>query len=116
MRPFRNLKASSLIQDELGKIFTRDMDFEGALVTIMDVEVDEKLLHATVKLGILPYEKGPGVYLYLMRHAADLHHKLLKKMNIKPMPFLKFVIEEPNAVKESSEEADGATKTTESVE
>lgn len=104
MRPFRNLKASSLIQDELGKIFTRDMDFEGALVTIMDVEVDEKLLHATVKLGILPYEKGPGVYLYLTRHAADLHHKLLKKMNIKPMPFLKFEIAEPEISKEVVEE------------
>ena len=104
MRPFRNLKASSLIQDELGKIFTRDMDFEGAFVTITDVEVDEKLLHATVKLGILPYEKWPGVYLYLTRHAADLHHKLLKKMNIKPTPFLKFLIEESEANKEVSSE------------
>ncbi|MEI6479672.1 MAG: ribosome-binding factor A [bacterium] len=106
MKPFRNLKASTLIQDELGKVFTRDMDFEGALVTIMDVEVDEKLLHATVKIGILPYEKGPGVYLYLTRHASDLRHKLLKKMNIKPMPFLKFIIEEPVVAKDVSVEVE----------
>ena len=108
MKPFRNLKASTLIQEELGKIFARDMDFEGALVTILDVEVDEKLLHAVVKVGILPYEKGPGVYGYLTRHAADLHHQLIRKLNIKPVPFLEFKIEEPGAQKSSEDSEESA--------
>jgi ribosome-binding factor A len=95
MKPYRNLKAGTLIQDELGKLFTRDFNFEGALVTILDVLVDEKLLHATVRIGIIPYEKGPGVFNFLTRHAADMHHKLVRKLNIKPVPFLKFEIVEP---------------------
>ncbi len=94
MKPYRNLKAGSLIEAELGKIFSRDFNFEGALVTILGVEVDEKLLHATVRLGIIPYEKGPFVFQMLTRQAANLHHQLVRKLNIKPVPFLKFEIVE----------------------
>ncbi len=104
MKPYRNLKAGSLIEDELGKMFARDFNFEGALVTILDVLVDEKLLHATVRLGIIPYEKGPGVYGMLTRHAADLHHQLVRKLNIKPVPFLKFEIVEPEKATETKAE------------
>lgn len=105
MKPYRNLKAGSLIESELGKIFARDLNFEGALVTILDVLVDEKLLHATVRLGIIPYEKGPGVYNMLTRHAADLHHQLVRKLNIKPVPFLKFEIVEPGKSGEAEEKS-----------
>ncbi|MFA6407831.1 MAG: ribosome-binding factor A [Candidatus Paceibacterota bacterium] len=93
MKPFRNLKAGSLIEEELGKILTRDYNFEGALVTITDVLVDEKLLHATIKIGIIPFAKSAIAYRILTSSASGLRQKLLKKMNIKPMPFLKFEID-----------------------
>jgi len=95
MRPFRDLKASSLITEELGKIFVRDFNFEGALVTIMNIEVDKDLLHANVKLGIIPYEKSLDVYKIVSRAASHIRFQLLKKINIKPMPYLKFEIAEP---------------------
>jgi len=95
MRPFRNLKASSLLTEELGKLFARDFNFDGALVTIMSVDVDTDLLHAQVKLGIIPYEKSLEVYKMIAREASNIRFKLLRKINIKPMPFLKFEIEEP---------------------
>ncbi len=104
MKPYRNLKAGALIEIELGKMFARDFNFEGALVTILGVDVDEKLLHANVRLGIIPFEKGPGVYGMLTRHAADLHHQLVRKLNIKPVPFLKFEIVEPGKSEEVKEE------------
>ncbi len=95
MKPFRNLKASSVIQEELAALLERDYHFEGALVTVMDVQVDEKLLHAVIKVGIIPYEKGPDVYRILTMKASDIRYHLLKRMNIKPMPFLKFAIHDP---------------------
>ena len=94
MRPFRNLKVSSLLTEELGKMFARDFNFEGALVTIMSVDVDKDLLHARVKLGIIPYERGPEVYKKISREASNIRFLLLKKINIKPMPFLQFEIED----------------------
>ena len=97
MRQYRNLKIGSLIQEELSKLLIRDINFGDALVTILKVEVDEDLLHARVKLGIIPYEKGPEVFKEITEHQRELKHKLLKKMNIRPMPHIGFEIEEEKA-------------------
>ena len=67
MRQYRNLKIGSLIQEELSKLLIRDINFGDALVTILKVEVDEDLLHARVKLGIIPYEKGPEVFKEILK-------------------------------------------------
>ncbi|MBI5733098.1 ribosome-binding factor A [Candidatus Jorgensenbacteria bacterium] len=96
MRLYRKQKIGSVIQEQLAEMFTRDFDFEGTLVTIMDVEVSEDLLHALVKLGIIPYENGPEVFKDISGRRREIQHKLLKKMNIRPMPQVEFVIEEEN--------------------
>lgn len=94
MRPYRNLKVSSLIQEKLSEILVREFNFEGALVTIVGVEVDEKLDKAFVKLSILPFQKGPEVFTIIDKSRRALEHKLLRIMNIKPMPRLVFKIEQ----------------------
>jgi ribosome-binding factor A len=96
MRQRRLLKITSLIQQELGKIMLKNVDFEDAIVTIVGVEVAEDLLQANIKLGIFPYEKGPAVLDLLAKKRKELQHELLKKINIKPMPQIRFQIEEQN--------------------
>ncbi len=92
MRPFRNLKMASVIQEELGTIFAREFDFNGALVTILSVTVDEKFEEARVRIGILPFEKEIEVYTMVESKRKELEHKLLRKLNVKPLPHLKFEI------------------------
>ncbi len=92
MRPFRNLKMASVIQEELSRLFVREFNFNGALVTILDVAVDEKFEEARVKLGIIPFEKELEAYTIVEVRKRELEHELLKKLNVKPMPRLKFEI------------------------
>ncbi|MEK7630344.1 MAG: ribosome-binding factor A [Patescibacteria group bacterium] len=94
MRPFRNLKIASLIEAELGKILTRDFYVENTLVTITNILVDEDFLRARVKIAIIPYEKGPEVFTELEKQRRNFQHQLLKKINIKPMPQIRFEIED----------------------
>lgn len=94
MRPFRNLKLASAIQKELSNILVRDFDFENALVTVLNVEVTKDFLQAKVKLGIIPYEKGPEVFQKLENERRQVQHKILKKMKIRAIPRLKFKIEQ----------------------
>lgn len=82
------------MQEELGTLLLREFDFGNVLVTITDITVTEDLLHARVKIAIIPYEKGPEVFLELTKARGELRHKLLKKMNIRPMPHIEFQIEE----------------------
>lgn len=93
MKPYRSLKIASLIQQELSQLLVKEFNFEGALVTIIGVEVSEDLLQAKVELGIIPPEKGPGVFTIIEERSRELQHKLLKKMRIKSVPRLRFEIE-----------------------
>jgi ribosome-binding factor A len=92
MRPYRNLKMASVIRKTLNEMFLRDFDFEGALVTIAEVTIDEKLETARVKLAILPFEKGPETYKIIEARRRELQYKLIRKMNVRLVPRLKFEI------------------------
>lgn len=94
MKPYRNTKIASVIQVELSYLFARDCDFQGALVTVLGVEIGEDLLNAAVKIGIIPYKKGPEIFRYLQGEKRDLQHKLLKKMRLRRVPTLQFEIVE----------------------
>ena len=92
MKPYRDLKIGSLIQEELSKIILKDFGAEGALVTIVGVEISPDLLQAKIKLGVVPSEKAPEIFRALERRQKEFQHKLLKKINIKPMPQIRFQI------------------------
>ncbi len=98
MRPFRNLKAGSVIQGELNKIFQSDFDFNGALATITGVDVAEDLSTANVKISVLPFEKEIEVYKIIEGRRREIQGRLLRKMNIKPMPKLEFSIDQADRV------------------
>lgn len=90
---FRTERVSGLIQEELGKIIQRELEFPGSLVTITAVEIDKKLDHAKIKISVLPKEKSAEALTLLDKEAPRLQHVLLKKINIKPMPRIKFEID-----------------------
>ncbi|MFH1161934.1 MAG: ribosome-binding factor A [Candidatus Jorgensenbacteria bacterium] len=97
MRPFRNLKVASVIEHELSQLLARDFNVPGALVTVTDVAVDEEILQARVKLGIIPAEKEVEVFMELEKRRREFDHAIFKKLNIRPMPHLKFEIDKPTA-------------------
>lgn len=89
MRTFRKERVGELIREELSKIFARDVEF-GAFVTIVSVEVSEKLEEARIKVSVIPEVKAKEVYDLLQDERRELQFKLLRKINIKPMPRLEF--------------------------
>lgn len=93
MRFFRSQRVSKLIREELAKLIAREIDFNGALATITEVEVDKKLEHAKVKVSVIPSDRTTTVIKELDKQAGHLQHLLLKKINIKPMPRIAFAID-----------------------
>lgn len=103
MRTFRKERVGELIREELGKIFARDMEF-GAFVTIVSVEVAEKLEAAKVKVSVIPEVKAKEVFDLLQEERRRLQFKLLRTINIKPMPRLEFgLVRGDESVKEIDE-------------
>jgi ribosome-binding factor A len=94
MRFFRSERVAKLIREQLGIIMVREVEFSsGALATITDVEVEKKLEHAKVKVSVIPASEGDAVIEALDRRTGELQHLLMKKINIKPMPRIAFVLD-----------------------
>ena len=93
MRFYRSERVESLIERQLGAIITRELEFDGALVTIMSVEADRKLEHAEIRVSVVPAAKSAAAMKVLGREAGRLQHLLMKKINIKPMPRISFKLD-----------------------
>lgn len=100
MRTFRNLRLGELIEHELGMMFAREFDFNGALVTITSVEVSPDLLQATVKLAIIPQERGYIVFEQIEAEERRIRGTLLRKLKLRLFPKLLFKIEQPETAPE----------------
>ena len=90
MRFHRPQRVSSLIKEELNKIILRELEFNDAVMTIVEVDVSDKLEGAVVKFAVYPPHKGPDVLLRLVKRRDHLQFLLLRKINIKPMPKIIF--------------------------
>ncbi|OGY62865.1 MAG: ribosome-binding factor A [Candidatus Harrisonbacteria bacterium RIFCSPHIGHO2_01_FULL_44_13] len=93
MKYFRAQRVSSLIRDELNKLLLRYVEIPEALTTITDVAVSKDLDRAVVKFSVLPSEKAERVLKILNKARGNLQYRLLRKINIKPMPQIAFEID-----------------------
>jgi ribosome-binding factor A len=90
---YRPLRVGKLIREELAEIVLREVEFPDAFVTITGVDVDKKLETAVVRLGVLPPSSGGEVMKIIKGAGARLQRLLTEKINIKPMPRIRFEID-----------------------
>ena len=86
-------RINSLIQEELAKILVREIDFRGALATVTGVATLKKFDYATVGVSVIPSDRSDDVLRTLTKACPHLQYLLMKKMNIKPMPRIRFEID-----------------------
>jgi len=89
----RPLRVQKLVREELSKIILRELEFNEALVTITEVVVDKKLGMARVKVSVLPADAAERVLKILGKNTGRLQYLLTRKINIKPMPRIRFEID-----------------------
>ncbi|OGZ33522.1 MAG: ribosome-binding factor A [Candidatus Portnoybacteria bacterium RBG_19FT_COMBO_36_7] len=96
--PHRIERLNELIRQVLGRIILQEEDFGPAvLVTIMKVETSDDVLHSNVFLSVYPTEKGEGVLKRLNRHVFDLQQLMNKKLEMRPVPKIRFVLDKTEA-------------------
>ena len=93
MKTFRKDRVSKLILEELNNIINREIEFKDCLVTLTNVEVSSDLESAAVKFSAIPSDKAVEILKILQKMSGRLQHLLLRKINIKPLPRLRFEID-----------------------
>ncbi|MDO8585120.1 MAG: 30S ribosome-binding factor RbfA [bacterium] len=93
MKFHRKERIAELIRDELSNFFLRELEFSGKVLTITTVEVSGDLNHAKVKVSILPSGGEEDILKKLIKMRGHFQHLLNYKMNIRPMPEIRFEID-----------------------
>ena len=90
---YRTLRVAGVIRDETAKLLVREFDFGEAVVTVTEVTVEPSFAWADIFVSVIPSEQADAVLSELVRRAGDIHHYLNRKMNIRPMPRVRFQID-----------------------
>ena len=86
----RKLRVNELLKRELSGIITREIAFEGALVTINHVDVTSDLKNAHVFVSVLGSEASESVMSKLELHRPAMQSELARRVTMKYTPHLLF--------------------------
>jgi ribosome-binding factor A len=86
----RMLRVNEVVKRELSGIITREMNFEGALVSINHVDVTSDLKNAHVFVSVLGTETGESVLSKLASNRPALQAELARHVTMKYTPHLIF--------------------------
>jgi ribosome-binding factor A len=86
----RMLRVNEVVKRELSGIIAREINFEGALVSINHVDVAPDLKNAHVFVSVLGTETGESVISKLTSNRATLQTELARHVTMKYTPHLIF--------------------------
>ena len=90
----RKLRVNELLKRELSGIIAREINFEGALVSINAVDVAPDLKSAHVFVSVLGSESAAGVMSKLEAERVSLQTELARRVVLKYTPHLVFHLDE----------------------
>ena len=89
---------NELIRHELTSLLLTEVEFpRDSLATVTFVEVSSDLRHAKVGVSVLPLNRAGNVLTALRRSLGRIQFLLNKKLSLKPLPRLSFVIDDTEA-------------------
>ncbi len=87
---YRRERLSNLIEEELSKLIIRELEFDGALVTITGVDISEDMQFADIRFSVIPANKLKGVQKTFDENAGYLQRLLIRKLSMRSIPYIRF--------------------------
>ena len=82
------------MREELDKLLERYLETPvGSLVTITNIDIHNGGADARIGVSVFPEKAAKGVIKNLNGFSAELHFKLIRKMNIRTVPKLEFYLD-----------------------
>lgn len=97
-------QVNQLLKQEISQSLLREIDFDGVLVTITEVDASDDLRQAKVKISVMPTEESEQVLRILEKNIYHLQQILNKKLTMKIVPKIRFVIDQTEVKAQRIEE------------
>jgi ribosome-binding factor A len=87
-------RVNQLIKEELSQILLKEIEFPpGSLVTITRVETSSNLIESNIWVSVLPEERLSESLGSLNKNIYTLQQKLNQRLEMRPVPRIKFLEE-----------------------
>jgi len=87
-------RVNQLIKKELSQIVLKEIEFPSdVLVTVTRVETTSNLIESKVYVSVMPEEKTSKVFQILNQQVYELQQKLNQRLQMRPIPRIKFIEE-----------------------
>jgi len=98
-------QVNELLQQELGAILLRELDVpEGTIVTLTRADAAPNLQQAKIYISVVPEEKAKEVLKLLKKEVYEIQQLLNKRLNMRPVPRIEWVLEEKTKEAQKIEE------------
>lgn len=94
MSGFHKEKLASLVRDEVSLMIARNLDVDGALVTVTDVELSPAGESALIGVSVIPSSQKAAALAALEFHRRDFQHSLIKRLKMRHVPSIRFCLDE----------------------
>lgn len=103
--PLRIEKLNILLKDILAKIIDREIEFpENVMVTITHVTVASSAHYATVFISVLGGSSSEVLEIF-RKNVYNIQQQLNKKLRMRPVPKIKFALDEEEIRRETVEKS-----------
>ncbi|MBU1118324.1 30S ribosome-binding factor RbfA [Patescibacteria group bacterium] len=90
----RSDKVNSLIKRELAALIPQEIELpKGCIVTVSEVEASLDVRHARAYISVMPKDKEEDVMELLGTHIYDIQQNLNKKLVMRHVPKIRFMID-----------------------
>jgi len=87
-------KVNQLLQEELGAILLKELELpDGVLATVTRVDAWGNLQEAKVYISVMPEASQEDVFAALNRDVYAIQHLLNKRLKMRPVPRIRWVVE-----------------------
>ncbi len=91
-------RVNQLIKKEISQIILREFDFpKNILVTVTRVDVSRNLIHAKIYISVMPENETQQISEVLNQKIYDVQQRLNKRLKMRPIPKINFVVEKETA-------------------
>ncbi len=91
----RIAQINELLRHEVGQLLLTEVDFPaGCLVTITSVTTSKDLRHATLWISVIPGTLTGKALERIKKNIGAIQHSLNKRLHLKPLPRIKFKVDE----------------------
>lgn len=91
---FRIQKVNSLIREEMGEIFARELNIKsGVFLTVVKVDTTKDLRYTHIFVSVFPEKEGNYIEVALKNEKNNIQRKLNKRLQMKIVPKILFKLD-----------------------